>query len=99
MDGFVETNLEKFHEIVAFDRNHTLGTRLEVLTRRPELPNDVFTLTLEDFENGRVRVTRVDDATNEGYVARCSGTQIFCQATNYKYIHAWLQQHNIFLAS
>lgn len=97
MEGSVETNLEKFNELVAYDGILPLIARIELLTSTPGEPNCIFTLTLEDFQNGRVTLTRVDDDAQEGYVVRSSGTQLFCQSSNYKYVYAWQQRHNLLL--
>lgn len=89
----LHVNLEMFDEMVAYDAADPQGARVELLTKVPNLPDDVFTVSLSDFQNGHVRLEHVDPDDFEGYFVSCSGTTLHLKAASRKYFCEWLQRH------
>lgn len=89
----MQLDLEMFDEMVAYDTGDPQGARVELLTKVPDLPDNVFTVSLNDFQNGHVRLEHVDPDDFEGYFVNCSGTVLHLKAHTRKYFCDWLQRN------
>ena len=95
MDDGVNLNIEMFDEMVAYDKSDPQGARVELLTRVPDLPDNVFTVSLNDFQNGHVRLEHVDSEGFEGFCVNCSGSTLQLKSSSRKYFCEWLQRNNL----
>lgn len=90
----VQVDLEMVDEFVTYPKSATQKARIECLTKVPNGPNNIFTVTLGDIQDGRVRLVPIADDGFEGYFVNCSGSTLYCKTNTRKYICDWLHKQS-----